>query len=351
MPNEWSLRHELLLISKRWPWLVLFCLTGAFAGWFVSQVLPSPYRATRELYVGLNAYRAVNDLNVSEYAGIRLVNANDYKNWQMSSLNNIIFMDSVIDETLSALQQHDPYWNSVPRDEFAQTLHVYWRNAGKWRLVAENTDANRAVEAVAAWQQIVVDTVHHAVAQSQEALILELQLRSLSEEKTTASLRISEIAAFQDSLSDWRNKFISTSSQPTLDDADHWQIHQQAAMISNYLNMDGLQDFLPSKGSPIKEYLEWLDQASRLLDQELERQNFLYKNIENEESEASAQFTVASKESLGLSASLDVDVISSTRTLINVTRPVGLLMLCGSLLGLFTCLGIWISQISLRGRA
>ena len=351
MPNEWSLRHEILSVTQRWPWLVLSCVLGALMGWFAASIWPTPHRATRELYVGLNAYRAINDLSVTEYAGIKLVNANDYKNWQMASLNSLIFMDSVIDKTLLDLRKQDTYWDSINRDDFAQSLHVYWRNAGKWRLVAEHLDPFRAAEAVTAWQQVVVDTVHAAVAQSQEALLHEFQIRSLADQKTTASLVVDEITSLRSKMINWQEIINSDRKNPTPDEAQYWQIWQQAVEINEFITWDGLLDSFPLPGSPKSDYIKWLDQAVQLLDQELDKQNQQYKELEEREREAAAQFSKASKGSLGLSASLDVDKISDTRTLQMETRPTGLLMLSGSLLGLFTWLGLWVGKISLRAKA
>ena len=261
MPNEWSFRHEILSVTQRWPWLVLSCVLGALMGWLAASIWPTPHRATRELYVGLNVYRAINDLSVTEYAGIKLVNANDYKNWQMASLNSLIFMDSVIDKTLLDLRKQDTYWDSINRDDFAQSLHVYWRNAGKWRLVAEHLDSFRAAEAVTAWQQVVVDTVHTAVTQSQEALLHEFQIRSLADQKNTASLFIEEITSIRSKMINWQEIIISDHKNPMPDEAQYWQIWQQAVEINELISWDDFLDSFPLPGSPKGDYIKWLDQA------------------------------------------------------------------------------------------
>src|SRR5512137_1897129 len=93
MINEWSLRDEILTISHRWPLIVLFCLAGSLIGFALSYVWPSPHRATKELYVGLNIDQALEDQNAADHAKIKFYNADDYKNWQMSSLNTLIFAD------------------------------------------------------------------------------------------------------------------------------------------------------------------------------------------------------------------------------------------------------------------
>jgi uncharacterized protein involved in exopolysaccharide biosynthesis len=66
--NIWNFRDEILAAAHRWYWVVASFLLGALLGWLVSFVWPAPYRATLNLYVGLNAYRATRDLYIAEVA-------------------------------------------------------------------------------------------------------------------------------------------------------------------------------------------------------------------------------------------------------------------------------------------
>lgn len=351
MPNEWSLRHEIMHATQRWPWLVVVCIAGSLLGWAASMLWPTPFRATRELYVGLNVYRAINDLSVSEYAGIKLVNANDYKNWQMSSLNSMIFMDEVIAETLSRLQQQDPYWKGVKADVFASSLHVYWRNAGKWRLVAEHKDPERAVEAVMAWQQVVVDRVHRAVIDSQEAMLLEFRLRSLADSKTQATMEAEQIRQVQMLLESWQTDFSARPARSKLSSDEHWQIWLQAVSIQTGSSWESITETFPSDGALLQEYLDWLERAIPVLDLEINTLVRQQQELDEQERLTASQFSQASTKSLGLSATLDVDKIADSRTQLLVTRPTGILMLAGGLLGLIAWLAFWIGGVSLRGRA
>jgi len=60
---EWSLRNEIRAASHRWPIPVVFCLVGSLLGLALSYVWPSPQRATKELYVGLEVSQSANNLN------------------------------------------------------------------------------------------------------------------------------------------------------------------------------------------------------------------------------------------------------------------------------------------------
>jgi len=351
MSNEWSFRDEILSATQRWPWVALFCVLGSLLGWAISYGWPTPHRATKELYVGLNVYRSIEDLNVSEYAGIELVNANDYKNWQMASLNSLIFMDNVIDETLALLRDLDPYWQDISAAELANSLNVYWRNAGKWRLVAENKDPERAVQAVTAWQDVVVEHVHAAVLASQQAMVLEFQLRALGENKTRLRAEIDSLGATRRDLVSWREGLAGRSPTSPVEPSEHWMVWQRIAGRDPNANWRPLLDAFPSSGAALNDYITWSEEAIPSIDQQIETLEMQTQDLDVLENETGSLFAQASQKSLGLSATLDVDKISGSRTQQMVTRPTGMLMLAGSLLGLIVWLVFWFGSISLRGEA
>jgi hypothetical protein len=351
MSNEWSFRDEILSATQRWPWLALFCVLGSLLGGAISFGWPTPHRATRELYVGLNVYRSIEDQNVSEYAGIELVNANDYKNWQMASLNSLIFMDNVIDETLMLLRDLDPYWQDINTTELANSLNVYWRNAGKWRLVAENKDPTRAVQAVTTWQDVVVEHVHAAVLASQQAMVLEFQLRALADNKTRMRAEIDLLRTKRQDLEVWRGAVASRSPGSPVEASEHWGLWQVIASSDQDANLIPLLDAFPSSGSVLQDYIEWSETAFPAIDLHIEALEKQAQDLDVQEQETGSLFAQASQKSLGLSATLDVDKISGSRTQQMVTRPTGMLMLAGSLLGLIVWLVLWFGSISLRGEA
>ena len=350
MPNEWSLRDEILQASQRWPWLALFCLLGALLGWLIAYLIPTPIRATRELYVGLNVYRAMEDRSVAQYAGIELVNANDYKNWQMDSLNSLILMDAVIGETLAHLQQLDPYWKTTPASTLADSLHVYWRNAGKWRLVAEHRDPRRAAEVVTIWQDVVLEHVHQAVLESQSAMVLEFQLRALAEKRSTLLERAILMKQIRQRFTKFDATLADRSQAEPPDSAEYWEMWRTLAHPEIDSSLEPLLDSFPSEGAPIAEFRTWIQESLPTFDQELATLESQIQEMLSQEDQTASQFAEASRKSFGLSATLDVDKISESRTEQIRTRPTGTLMLAGSLLGLITWLASWFISISLRGR-
>ncbi len=319
-------------------------------GWAISMVWPTPHRATRELYVGLNIYHSLDGgQNFSESAGVQVVNANDFKNWQMASLNNLILMDSVIDETLKRLQDLDPYWSTVSRTDLAAALHVYWRNAGKWRLVAENPDPIRASQAAAVWQDVVLEQVHAAVLEAQQALVLEFQLHSLTDQSAQNLATIKSLKRTILALEEWQIELDDRSPEAVIDASESWLIWRLITRADSAPEWEPFLDQYPSAGASARSYLEWIGQALPLFEGEIRILEGQLQDLKAQEQEASALFAEASQKSLGLSATLDVDRLSGTPIRPSVTRPTGLLMLFGSLAGLVVWLACWFSKISLRG--
>lgn len=349
MVNEWSFRHEILLATQRWPQVLLFCLLGSLLGWAISFGWPTPHRATRELFVGLNVYRSVEDRNVSEYAGVELLNANDYKNWQMASLNSLIFMDSVLNETLQRLREQDPYWKDVQLDELAGSLHVYWRNAGKWRLVAENDDPKRAAQAVAVWQEVVVENVHNAVSESQRAMVLEFQLKSIAEERASLLAEAETLKQTSAAFQNWLNQEDEPGESP-LEGSERWKLWRLLTRNGMDDSWALLADTFPPETAARSSYRAWVENAISALEQEIQNLNEQAISQSELEAQVTDQFAQASQASLGLSASLDVDKISDSRIEQIIVRPTGTLLWIGSLLGLIAWLILWFSDISLRGR-
>jgi hypothetical protein len=350
MTNDWSLRDEILSATQHWPWLTLFCLVGCLIGWLVSFIWPTPHRATTELYVGLNVYRSSEDANASQYAGIELVNANDYKNWQMASLNSLTTMDEVLQETLHRLQTADPYWQNVDPAFLANWLHVYWRNAGKWRLVAEHKNPQHASQAVTVWQDVVLEHVHAAVNESQRAMVLEFQLKSIIEAQSQIITSTETLKQTRIDLASWHADLAQAAQDAPLENTQRWQLWRLLARNNTDPGWSPLLKAFPDPRAATSDYLAWVEQATLALDETIRSQEKQIEEITSQVSEVKRQFAEASQKSRGLSATLDVEKISGARVEQSIVRPTGMLVLVGSILGLVAWLIQWFSRISLRNK-
>ena len=347
--NEWSFRDEALVATHRWYLIVLFCLVGALAGWLVSLVLPSPHRATKELFVGLNISRSADDRFAVEHAGLPILSANDYKNWQMASLNSVIYMDSVLDETLSRLRLVDPYWQDVSRQDLAEMLHVYWRNAGKWRLVAEHENPLYAAQAVIAWQDVIVEQVHTAVAQAQSALLISDEWKAIADRTAQAESQLAGLEQIRRELLDWRAEFSSRPAGQPLAESDRLLLRQ--LLFDQTGIPDAWQTLMstyPPAGSLNDAFISWVDQAMPLLENQIRVSQARIDTLDRWQTDLAASYSDATDDSLGLSAELLVQKISDRKLEQMAVRSTGIAILVGAAVGLIIWALVWLVTPALR---
>lgn len=342
---EWSFRDEFLAATHRWYLIMLCCLLGSLAGWSVAMLWPSPVRVTKELFVGLNVYQSGNDRGAIQHAGLPFQNANDYKNWQMASLNTVIYMDSILDETLARLRTMDTYWQGVSREALAEMLHVYWRNAGKWRLVARHKNQTYATQAVLTWQDVIVERVHLAVAEAQNALLIASRLEALADARAAAEQQHVLLQQAKTQLEDWRSRL---AEQQPLRDEERMRLWLEFTQIAEGEGWRLTKDAFPVDGSPNPAYLAWLEKVLPLLDREI---GLAHKQIEVQDqqyAELSAQYSQALEASLGLSAELLVQKISDRKLQLTIERPTGALILIGAAIGWIVWAMGWLIRPALR---
>ena len=348
MKNEWSIRDEILNTTHQWPLIFSFCLVGILIGWGISIFWPTSYRVSKEIYVGINPYQALTDRSASEHASVQFNNPDDYKNWQMANLNVLIQTDWMIDETLSNLQNQDDYWNKVGREDLARMLKVNWRNAGKWRLVAESDDPARAAQALAVWHDTVIKNVQNAVGEAQNTLVLDTQLQSFSSEQTRAISRLAELIQLRETVAT-HLKTASTRHadyQPSQD--EHWELWYTVAQADLDQAWEPLLDAFPIDGSPASSYIDWLNQVNIVLDQDIRTLEAQSKALQVQIDETGARYKDASNKSFGLSGNLQVEKIRRRPPEQYAIRPTGLLILVGGILGLLLWIILWLVRITLK---
>jgi hypothetical protein len=339
MNNQWSLREEILALSHRWPVIIFFCLAGSGLGWGVSRIWPSPHEATAELYVAINVYRALDDRNVP----IKFNYADDYKNWQMANLNTMIYMDPIIQETLDRLRQQDPYWNNVSRDDLSGMLHVYWRNAGKWRLVADHSRPKYASQAVQAWRNIILEQLTAAIQASQKTMEIDNQLRALAENQVriisgTVGMQQAS-AAFKVS----RQALAQSPSGQVVDEAERQKLLLTLQNAGARAEIASLSETFPAHGSSNGQMVSWLDGAIPSLETAIQSWQARGEELKQQQAQLSQAYAEASKTSLGFSANLQVEPVSVGPPALSSSRPTPTLVLVGAAIGLLAWLlvGAW----------
>ncbi|OGO28954.1 MAG: hypothetical protein A2Z16_05115 [Chloroflexi bacterium RBG_16_54_18] len=347
MSEQLKLREFIVHVTQRWPILVVFCLAGSMLGWGISLLYPPTVRATTELYVGLNIENIQPNNNSESFAGPRFTNADDYKNWQMANLNALVYMDEILDETLSQLRAVDPYWNDINRRQLRKSLHVYWRNAGKWRLVAEGDDRLRVAQAVTLWQDVIVNRVHQAVTAAESLMSLEKEIDGLSLSLAQIAARKVELDYLNQTLLTRRESLLQNTSSETLNENDRWSIWQPAAQADLGAVWSSLSQAFPVSDALLQDYLFWIEQANIAIEQEIRSTDAQEKNLEKEKLELTNYFFQTSDTGLGLSENLEVEKITTDVPQFSTIRPTSTLILIGMVLGLLSWIGYWMVVYSL----
>lgn len=348
MKYETHLRDEILTTTHRWPIIFLFGLIGSLVGLAIAFILPSPYRATKELYIGIEVQTALSDADAMHYSGINFSSINDFKNWQMANLNTMITLQPVLEETLNLLREKDEYWQEVSWIELEGMLHVYWRNAGKWHLVAETSEAMRAIQAVTAWEEIVMLTAHHAIDAGQQALLYYKELNALIALQNEVQMRLNQLENLQATLSAWQENLSTLAESLPLSETDRLSIWNLILSLRDNNLWERQMATFPQSGSPASDYLHWIEEFTPALGAEVSSVRSQLETLNKRRRELEKAYTEASRQSLGLSPGLRIEKTGDQPAQVRMVRPIGGLLLIGSILGLLTYMFLWMIQINFR---
>ena len=329
----WKLRDEIYNSLHRWPSMVIFFALGCILGWVLSLLLPPTYRATTQIYVGLNPYRAYSDSRWLALAKPKYSNIDDYKNWQMSELELAIYLDEILQETLAKLREDDPYWQQVDIYELNNMLEAEWRSAGTWSLVAETSSPERAEQAVRAWSEIAVLRVQDAVQSAQRTAMIDEELQSVIEELLQVRTRKEILKTSQDALQEWVDVVQGPAKNEPLDPIERWKVESIAAGTAQFTpGWMALLDEQPDENAPAEAYIEWIYQISSAIDTELTLLEPRRKRLNAERSQLEGQYSQVSKSSLGLSPNIVIEGLQNIPP--KRLKPTGNLVLIGGIIGL-----------------
>jgi hypothetical protein len=352
MPH-WSLRDEIWRAAHRWPLILLCCLLGMSAGWAVGRVWPAPMSAATDLYVALNMDNWQGDHNAATQAGYAQFNyPDDYKNWQMANLNTLIFADSVLEDALTELRAADPVWNTRPTAEVRAHLSVYWRNVGRWRLVAAGYPTEENAQLVLAWRDVVLETVGAAIAQAQAAAPLSRQLDALSAAQTDLTQRSTQIEEARTALDNWR---ADAANRPADAPVAEREARNLAAAIGAAVDaapaVAPVLAAQPPFGAPLADFSAWSIYASDALRQEAASIYAQNQALEGERLQRAAAYSATIAGSYGFSPGLEVRLLEDTPPQVSQARPTASLALVGMLLGFLVWLTATAARIGRRGTA
>jgi hypothetical protein len=350
--DDWSLCEAIFKAAHRWPLMLALILAGSLLGLLFTFVWPSPYRATTEIYVGLNPYRAVEDQSVAAFAQTDFRNADDYKYWQMEQLNGLALFDDYLNETLSRLRDENEYWNGIDISELRNMLSLYWRNAGQWRLVAETNDPRHAGQAVSAWRAVILEKTARALLNSKDLFLLDLELQKIKDSQQESGQRRADLASIRGGLLSWRTDISQRSPSQSLEDLERWQLWNLAARAAAPdQNWRTILKEIPGQGSSARDYVPWIDQLLIAIDSETETLESHIESLAERQTQIAGQWQEALGQSQGLAATLQIEKPSNTPPEVHKVRPTGSAILVGGGFGFILFVFVVLVDVSKRGGA
>jgi hypothetical protein len=318
--NEWKLRTEILEITHRWPQVLIAFLLGSLLGWGVGLVFPTTHRAQSEIYVAYNGDAVYR-------------NPDDYKNWQFSELDAYLVSNDVLDETLKRLAERDPYWRDVSTEKLREQLRIYWRDAGRWRLVAESREQVHATHLAQTWIDVILEKTGQAAEHAGEVLLLDSQVKAYAREEVNLRLHSVRLSQLRNAMQAWRDAQIPRQSQP-LERLDRWRLEFLAASLEGLVPVElDLLEQLPPPQAPGAEYFPVVDQSLAALDVQIEVENSQFNELTAQLNELKNKLNVETKASHNLTASLTVEPYSNDVSVAQPVRLTSQMALVGGVLG------------------
>jgi hypothetical protein len=335
--RTWNLREELYQSLHRWPTMLALFAVGCLLGVAFSYVWPPYYRAISEIYVALNPYRTYSDSTFLALTKPKYSNLDNYLFWQMAQLEESVYIEEYIQETLTKLRQTDPYWKDVTEDQFRAMLDSDWRTAGKWSLIVQNKNAEHAEQAARTWSETVKEGTDLAILSARDTFMLDEELKTISEKRLQSKLRTEELHSTQEALLSWLDANSETELDQQLQPAERWEL--LAKVVQPALFTPSWQSILeqqPPPKAPIENYLQWVEQILPIIEIELASLEERITSLDEQYEQISVQYSIEADNSLGLSPNLAIEEVHQHPP--KIIRPTSTLALIGGILGLL----IWV---------
>lgn len=333
MKKDWTLREELYIALHRWPSMIGFFILGCLLGLAGAYLWPASNRATVQIYVGLNPYRAFSDTGFQALANPKYSNVDDYKHWQMSQLETVIFLDGFIQDTLTELRRGDPYWDQVSLDQLRAILFADWRSAGTWSLSAEHPVSQYAVQAANAWSEIILERIPQAILSAQDTFMIDQEHQEMRTRLLDAETHLQLLTVSQQTLQSWLDSAQNEPQDQVLPAQIRWSLISQIASIADFSPAWlMLLEAQPASDASLSEYITWVRQALVQIDTDLAQLPEQIAALESASQELKAQYTLANQASLGLSPNLTIEGLEALPA--KQIRPVSTFLLVGGVAGL-----------------
>ncbi len=336
LSSEWSWRDVFFALTHRWYVFLALFLIGCGIGWIAAKLLPAPYRAEA-------------DLGVFYQSDAIFRNVDDYKNWEMGQLQALILSDQLLSLVQKRLSEQDPYWQTQTPADLRQRLHVYWRNAGVWHLVAEDAQPQRAAQLVEVWKAVILEEMERIAELTHQLKQVHTELQATAQAKVAAEQRLAELQAIAALLQSWKAEQDSNLSEQSVAPLQRWRMMEIALRLDqNRWGEHSLAASLPPEGAGGSEIQKWVEGALAAAEMQ---SNLLQANLpalEGKLSELTTRYNELAAASWYLSIYLGVDELNAEVKAPRPLRTESTAMLIGGSSTLL--LGVLIGVASLQWR-
>ncbi|MFN3308598.1 MAG: hypothetical protein ACK44E_05250 [Anaerolineales bacterium] len=334
--SEWSWREELLILAHRWYFFLAVFLLGCGIGWVIAKLIPTPYRAEA-------------DLGVFYQSDAVFRNVDDYKNWEMGQLQALILSDQLLSLVQTRLGAQDPFWQTQTLADLRRRLHVYWRNAGVWHLVAEDRQPQRATQLVAAWKAVILQEMSRIAQLTHRLKQIHAELQALGQAKVATEQRLAELDAMANILQSKQVWQSPSSAQQPVPPLQRWQLLELALRLDeNRSGADALASSLPPEGAPAAAYQPWVEKALVSIETQSKLLQDQLPLLERRLSETTTTYNEVAAASWYLSVYLGVDELNAEIKAPRPLRPEGLVALIGGLCALLVGVLVGFATIQWR---
>jgi len=331
--GNWNLRDEFLRAIDHWYLILGFIIFGALLGFGISSFYPAPYRASADLYVGIDVTR-VNEMQyLIPLAKTEPLNLDDYKNWQLKQLADILYSDRVLEDALTNLKRETPEWESVSLADFRRNLDIYWYDTGIWRLNYVATDKETAEMAAYAWLDAGYRYISDLLVISELASELDAELEINKDASSDLKIQKAGLASFEESSQEWLDTISSQESKSPLSEDQLAELEMWILSYrSDFENWQIPTGDLPGQDAPASSYLAWLANTRLQAETAIDTIQLQLDELAQERERLLPDYHQSLDDSLGLSANIVLQENSSLPEVSRV-RNKGTVSLAGAGLG------------------
>jgi hypothetical protein len=227
-------------------------------------------------------------------------------------LEGAIYLDEFMQETLNELRQHDPYWETVTNEQLSEMLDAEWRSAGKWELVAEDRDPQRASDAAETWGKIIIKRIQEAVLSARDLFMIDQGLQAVANEKLDTDLRVQQLTDTKSSILEWQTTARDFPQDQPLDSVQRWQALALAAQPAQFTPLwTAALDQQPAADALPEAYLSWSEELKAVIDIELSILEKRLDSLDQQHSELQEKYSAAFEKSMGLSPNIEIESLKS----------------------------------------